>query len=300
MLGSTDDGEGGSTVASAPLDSRRQLGAELRILRRRSRYSGLELAARLGVGQATVSRMETGQVRPSLEVIERWLNLTGADQTIRDRARKLADDAQLDVVGWRAVYRRGPARRQRQSIAYDPLATRIRWFQPFMVPGPFQPLAYARALMLGMRIDDVDVWDLELAIEVRAERKRLIFEEGTPLDVIATQTGLRALPAGLPATVLREAWSAMLDANELPNVTVRIVPDDAPMRQAIMCGWVMYDLADEAKDPQAVQVETPGALLTFTGQDVAPYETAWARMAASALNPRKSSDLLRALLREND
>jgi hypothetical protein len=58
-----------------------------------------------------------------------------------------------------------------------------------------------------------------------------------------------------------------------------------------------YDM-QEAIDPVIVQVETPAALLTFSGADVPAFELAWERTLASALDPEQSASLLRRLLGE--
>ncbi|MGW5363322.1 helix-turn-helix domain-containing protein [Actinopolymorpha pittospori] len=283
-------------MAKAPLDSRRRLGGELRRLRLAAKLSGPELARRLEVGQATVSRMETGQVRPSLETVERWLEATGAAAKVRRSVIDLAEDAQVDVTGWRSVFRGGMAPQQRQTHQFHAAATAIRHFQPFMVPGYFQSAGYARGALLGFRLTD-QVADIEQTVEARVERRKLLIERTEiSYHLIVTELGLRALPAGATEQDRSESWTAMLDAAKLPHVTVQIIPADAPMEQLPICGWTTFDLPDGSVDPMIVQVETPAAMLTFSGPDVRPFELGWERMLASALSPEQSTKHLRRML----
>lgn len=283
-------------MAKPPLDSRRRLGGELRRLRLAARLSGPELARALSVGQATVSRMETGQVRPTVDTVRRWLHVTKAPARSRDRLIRLAEDAQVDVTGWRSVFRGGMAPQQRAMHQFDATATGLRHFQPFLIPGFFQPAAFARAAILGFRQTD-SVHDIDDAVAARLERGRLLLERTeTPYHLIVTELGLHTLPAGVTHQLLGGAWALMLEAAGLPHITIQLIPADAPMAQVPVCGWMMYDQPKGSVDPVIVQVETPAALLTFSGPDVPPFEVAWQRMEESALDPAESTVLLKRLV----
>jgi DNA-binding XRE family transcriptional regulator len=283
-------------VVKAPLDSRRRLGGELRRLRLAAKLSGPELARRLEIGQATVSRMETGQVRPSVDTVRGWLEATKAPAKVRRSVVALAEDAQVDVTGWRSGFRGGMAPQQRQLHQFHTSATAIRHFQPSMVPGYFQSAGYARGTLLGFRLTD-EVPDIEQTVEARLERRRILVERtDISYHLVVTELGLRTLPVGATTEDRAESWSTMLDAAKLAHVTIQIVPADAPMEQMPICGWTTYDLAEGSLDPAIVQVETPAAMLTFAGPDVRPFEIGWERMLASALSPGQSTKLLRRML----
>ena len=287
-------------MARAPLDSRRRLGGELRRLRLAAALSGPELASTLGIGQATVSRMETGQVRPTIETVGRWLDAVRASPTERQQLLDLAEDAQVDVTGWRSVFRGGMAPQQRAMHAFDDAAQSIRHFQPFLIPGYFQPAEYARAAMLGFRLSD-DVADVDDAVSARLERAAK-FRRRTrvPYHLVITELGLKTIPAGASRRSRREAWSQLLSATELRHVTVQVISQESPIQQVPVCGWMMYRMAEGAVDPEVVQVETPAALVTFTGADVPPFELAWDRMVSSACNAEESRDLIAELIRTDD
>ncbi len=258
--------------------------------------SGPELARALDIGQATISRMETGQVRPNVDTVRRWLLATDAPVKLRDRLVQLAEDAQVDVAGWRSVFRGGMAPQQRAMHQFDATATSLRHFQPFMIPGYFQPAEYARAAILGFRLSD-SVPDIDDAVAARIERGQLLRRRtSTPYHLIITELGLRTLPAGVSPELRAEAWSAMLAASALRHITIQLVPAEASMEQLPTCGWLMYEQTAGSVDPVIVQVETPAALVTFSGPDVPPFELAWQRMESSALDPGESANLLENLI----
>lgn len=274
-------------MTKPPLDSRRRLGAELRRLRLAAQMSGPSLAQALGVGQATVSRMETGQVRPSIDTVQRWLEVTRASPRTVVQVVELAEEAQVDVAGWRHVFRGGMAPQQRAMHQFDATATAIRHFQPFMIPGYFQPAEYAAAAIFGFRVTD-KVPDLDEAVAARLERGQLLRDSGTPYHLIVTELGLRMLPDGVSPAARTAAWEEILEASSLPHITVQVMPVDRPVLQVPVCGWVMYDQPADAVEAVIVQVETPAALMTFSGPDVPPFEKAWSRMEAAALSPAES------------
>ena len=63
----------------------RAVGAEMRRLRMAARLSGMELAARAGVPQPAVSRVETGQRVSSPEILERIIAALRVDRATAER-----------------------------------------------------------------------------------------------------------------------------------------------------------------------------------------------------------------------
>ncbi|MFB8761137.1 helix-turn-helix domain-containing protein [Nocardiopsis alba] len=76
------------------VDSKKALGEHLKRLRKVAGLSGYRLS---GVDQSTVSRIETGRIRPSHELLTRLLDAYEADQEGREQAYLLWDQAQLPL-----------------------------------------------------------------------------------------------------------------------------------------------------------------------------------------------------------
>ncbi|WP_420705383.1 MULTISPECIES: helix-turn-helix domain-containing protein [unclassified Streptomyces] len=63
----------------------RALGGRLRVLRAEAGLTGAVLAQRAGVGQPTVSKVETGRMVPSFDVFDRLLGALNLDEsTVRE------------------------------------------------------------------------------------------------------------------------------------------------------------------------------------------------------------------------
>ncbi|MFB8766444.1 helix-turn-helix transcriptional regulator [Nocardiopsis alba] len=76
------------------VESKKALGVHLKRLRKAAGLSGYRLS---GVDQSTVSRIETGRIRPSHELLTRLLDAYEADQEGREQAYLLWDQAQLPL-----------------------------------------------------------------------------------------------------------------------------------------------------------------------------------------------------------
>lgn len=259
--------------------------------------SGQQLADLIGITQARVSRIETAVFRPAVPVVEAWLAATRADLDVRANLLDLAGEAQTDIAGWRAVFRGSMAARQHALSRQDAVATRVRHFQPFMIPGFLHTPEYAEAALRAARVvADADVGP---AVEARLERGRRLLEAGAPpYQVLLTELALRWTPIDVTREQRKEAWRRVLEGARAPHVTLQVIPADRPMEQAPMCAFVIYDYAGD--DPSTVDVELPAVELQFAGEeDVAAWSIAWERMLRSALHPDESTATIDRLLREH-
>lgn len=89
--------------------------------RKRRGISQRSLALRAGTDQAAVSRIERGEVSPSVETVERLLAAMG------ERLRLEAEPFQRDhdPLHMRATLQRTPAERLRLAISWNRLAGRL-------------------------------------------------------------------------------------------------------------------------------------------------------------------------------
>src|SRR5262249_39597258 len=125
----------------------------LQSLRQQKGITGDELAGRLGTTQATVSKVETGRQKPTMEYVVRFaaeIGLSKAETTdllMRlnllpgGRARdKGAEFLSLDLVSG------GDAERQQKAVEqFEAQAAVIRVFDPQAIPEILQTEEYARS-----------------------------------------------------------------------------------------------------------------------------------------------------------
>src|SRR3954464_14696422 len=111
----------------------RELGRKVRGLRKDAGLSGAELAERAGVTQPTVSKIETGRMLPSSEVVDRLAGALDIDQAERAELFALVQRVHPQVADLRRSGN-GAVVRQEAISARERKATRVDVFQCAMVP----------------------------------------------------------------------------------------------------------------------------------------------------------------------
>jgi transcriptional regulator with XRE-family HTH domain len=267
---------------------RQELGTELRRLRSIAGMTQPDMARRLGLSQAKVSRMETGRYRPDMDVVRAWLNVVGSEGAERERLIALAEAAQTDIIGWRGFFRGTITAGQRRLIRQDAVAWRIRQLEQFEVPGPFQTAEYARQAVIATGLDDDE--DLDEAVAVRLERSRRLRATGAPeYQVIIAEAALRLRPKHVDLATHRDVLHELLASADVPNITVRVVPLDANPERPARSAFTISYFAPETGEPTVVDVELDRMQITMSRpDDVDGYETVWRRMEDAALDPQES------------
>src|SRR5262249_25591521 len=142
---------------------RARLAARLRALRAVTGLSGNQFAQQLGWPQPRVSKLETGKQIPTDDDLDTWLAATGAGTAEATELAELLSAARIEYVTWRGVQRTigGLAGRHAERATWEAATTHIAEYQPAMIPGLVQTVAYARALLtsplaLAMDITQAD------------------------------------------------------------------------------------------------------------------------------------------------
>jgi transcriptional regulator with XRE-family HTH domain len=263
---------------------RRRLGQELRALREAAGLSGMELARRTGISQSKVSRIEHAQQLPSAADLEAWAKATRTGATRRAELAELREQAATEQVTWRRELRRGLSEIQAEVKAVEAAATRIREYQPTIIPGLLQTPASARAAAearYGPDDENVAKW-----VAGVANRQPLLYEEGRRFEFILGEAGLRW---GRP-----EAMGGQLDRigviAGLPNVTVAILPLDRELSIWHSHPFIMF----EQPDGQAlVHLELlTGAQNLRDPDDVSRFAAAFERLLELAATGQEAEALL--------
>jgi transcriptional regulator with XRE-family HTH domain len=256
----------------------RRLGRLLRGLRKAARLSGPVLANRLGVSQSHLSRVELGEAVATHELVEHWLQETGARPPEREAVTDLAKAVAGEIVTWREAIASGLVKRQRDALAAEAAATTIIAYVPGLVPGLIQTTDYATHLVAG---DFPDRDDVAEAVAVRMQRQILLYSRGKTLRRVIGEAGLR-WRIGPP-----EVMAAQLDRLAAlavePHLDIRVLPFERT-------GPVWHDhgftiLADRTDgEPDLVNLELLTGMVNITDpNDVARYHAAYERLADLAL-----------------
>ncbi|MGC4939289.1 helix-turn-helix domain-containing protein [Kribbella sp. DT2] len=280
-----------------PPQRRARLGQELRRLRSLAGLSGDQLASRVGISQAKVSRIETNvTARPAMDVIARWLDAVSATSEDRERVMSLAEAVVTDISSWQALHRGSLEDRQRHLLELDELASDIRHFQPFLVPGPFQTPEYAHAVIESARFSAGTDVDAAVAMRMKRGARLRDDQDGPQYHVVVTETAARWVPRG-NSSLRRAQLEHLVLCAKAPRITLQIILNDAPMEMSPMTGFVWVTYGDPAQAP-VVRVETPTVGLALGGSDdLATYGVVWDRMLRAAMSPEESMGWLTVIAR---
>jgi transcriptional regulator with XRE-family HTH domain len=251
------------------------------------------VAGRVGMTRSTISKYETGKLLPSVTVVERLASALGANTDQRRALIDQATAAHTEIHAWRAIHTPSFRRRQDEIRAIEAAATKVRVFQPSIVPGLLQTPPYCRALLALDRVRPID--DLHDAVASRMERQAALYDESKSFDFVLTEGALR-WRIGAPSVHAVQLDHLASLAN-LPNVSVGIVPSLAEVRARQTNMFAIFDVA-------AVVVETMTAELTLREEQLIDfYGRMFDTLRASAVygdEARAILDGIVAELRQND
>jgi transcriptional regulator with XRE-family HTH domain len=214
-------------------DRLRTLGELLRRLRRDAGLTGKELAQRAQVAQPTISRIETGQLLPTLDTVERLSAALELDEVGR---------AELDAVIARlrdevSRLKGGLAGREAANAARFRSARRVVEFQSAMIPALLQTAEYARlALAIGR---DVDEADAAKAAAVRLEAQAVLFDSEREFSFLLTEGAVR-IWRGSPA-LMRAQLDRLAQVATLSHVALGVVPWTVETPGFPLHGFTIFD-----------------------------------------------------------
>jgi transcriptional regulator with XRE-family HTH domain len=200
----------------------RRAATELRRLRELALLTADEVAQQLGWSASKVSRVENARIRLKPEDVEPLLRLYEVAGERRETLLALVEeggdrkwwDAYADILSPELL----------TFISFEAEASTALNYEPMVIPGLLQTEAYAsRIIHMWQRITTVPPFELERRLEARLTRQRVI-SSGNPLklSVIIDEAVLRRQID--QRAVMREQLHHLVDASELPNVELQILP----------------------------------------------------------------------------
>lgn len=271
--------------ARSPTVRRRELGALLRALRTGRGLTVEQAAERLLCSPSKVSRMETGQRGATARDIRDLCNLYEVtDPGERERMARLAAEGKQQ--GWWQSYELDYFATY-VGLEEDAIATRN--FQSTTVPGLLQTAGYARA-MHEAGVPEFSPDRIDQLIQVRLTRQRSLTRE-PPLRLWAVldEPVLHRLVGGY--RVMRDQLQRMIEATQLPNVTIQVIPFSAGAHPAMESSFDILEFGPTA--PSLVYVEgLAGYMYLERSQDLQRYELVFERLRDIALTPQESIELI--------
>lgn len=270
---------------SSPALSRRELTARLREYRQRAELTIEQVAERLFVSSAKVSRMETGARPVSLRDVSGLAPILGLSDPEREHLFALARKSR--EPGW---WQEADATWLPEIADLESAAARVYEYQVGFIPSLLQTQEYARALIIGMA-PDLSKEDVEQRVKTRNARQIHLLDSGKPeYRAFMDQSGLWR-PVGGPAVMAAQLAHARELAG-LKQVKFRVVPFIAGPHPALDTPFMIFTFAGE---PVADVAYVEGVLgYSFTDQEpeLERYKDAAERIEDIALPESASKELL--------
>ncbi|MGW3589501.1 helix-turn-helix domain-containing protein [Streptomyces fungicidicus] len=262
------------------------LGARLRGLRAEAGLTGAVLAQRAGVGQPTVSKVETGRMVPSADVLDRLSRALGLDEPTAGEVRELLAAVEAASDSDQPASGTTPAGMTVDEEVRS--AQLVRSFQCVVLPAMLQTAEYARhvfesapAAMPG---------EVGRAVAARVERQSVLYEPGRESVFVLTEAVLRTWP-GTPALMLAQL-DRLLAVESLSTVRLGVIPWRRPVPVLPRHGFTVCDR-------RAVVVETfSGERVSDDADEVAAYEERFGHFERAAVFGGEVRELLLRVMKE--
>jgi transcriptional regulator with XRE-family HTH domain len=274
------------------------LGARLRSLRLGAGLTGEQLAERLHRSQARswsqskVSRIEAGNVaRADPEDIAAWGRACGASTAEVEELLASLAAIKSEYSAWRLQLGRGARSKQRDYMELEARSTRMRVFEPIVVPGLLQTAEYARYRLQEVQAQHGLPDDVVEAVQGRMERQRVLYDTAKHFEFLLLESAVRLQLC--PPDVLPSQLGHLLTLSTLSNVELGIIPIDSRVETAPLHGFWIFD-------DDLVLVETIAAeLMLREPEEIALYAAAFGVLRRSARFGDDARVVLRDLLKKS-
>lgn len=252
-------------------------GRELRRLREARGWSQAELATRMFCDDSTVSRLETGDLAPTVKTAQ------------------AADDA-LELPGSLASLREillnlGGSQWQPDVAEMEKRATLISLWDPCYLPGLLQSEPYMREVFLTGRPDATDE-QINRYVSERLARQEIWKRADPPppmLHAVIWEPAFR-VPVGGPKAM----HDQLMDLAEVTRANRRVRLQVLPLEHGATAGmggaFVVANFPDER--PAAVLDNLLTGQMTEKRAEVDRLSLLFSTLASDALNPQASADMI--------
>ncbi|MEU5727197.1 helix-turn-helix transcriptional regulator [Micromonospora sp. NPDC047738] len=287
----------GSTVP------RRQLG---RLLRQYRTEAGVTLdaaAEALEYSRQKIWRIECGLGAVRVLDVKAMCELYGVSAEMTEAMKGLATETKSK--GWWHAYGDAVPSWFELYVGLESAAAHLRQYEETLIPGVLQTREYALGLV---RLDrpSASQEERERAVEVRLQRQSLLtrrLPRPPQLDAVLSEAVLRRTVGN--RGVMVGQLSRLIQAAELPNVSIRVLPFAAgPHSGAVAGSFVILDFpatkgGRAAPEPPVAYSESlTGALYLDKPDELAAYRAAWKSLEAMALDEAQSTDMIKRIIGE--
>jgi transcriptional regulator with XRE-family HTH domain len=274
--------QGASVVTGSPTVRQRELGKRLRELRNQHGLSVEDVAEKLLCSATKISRLETGNRRPSLHDVRDLCRLYDVDDSTSAELMDLARGANKQV--WWTQY---------EDLNLDPflgheqVATSITSFTTYYIPALLQTEEYTREVIkaIAPRMNP-DIF--QQRVEVRMRRQQVLDGDNRPHYRVLLDEAVLHRQVGGPKLMAAQL-DKVLEAERGGKVTVQVISFNAGIHAAQDSNFVLLEFGEETGMFPIVFIEgLAGNQYLERDIDIARYREAIDYLRDSALNPHES------------
>jgi transcriptional regulator with XRE-family HTH domain len=210
-----------------------ELALALREARKHAGLTGERLAARCGISQSKISKIETGKVLPSATDVERILTALGVGGERNADLMALTRLANTEFQNVRASLQRGLHQKQRELAALEADSQHIRFFLPLMITGLLQTPEYARASLANFPGDHPQ------AIAKRLDRQAALYNPAKRFTFVLTEAAVRWQLC--EPRVMAVQMGRLSSLSEQPNIRLGVIPLDCYVPDGPLNTFTVYD-----------------------------------------------------------
>jgi len=184
-----------------------------------------DAAKAMGWDNTRLSRVERGQYRVSEDEVRKLCAHFGVDdQAAVDEVARVAEKPLGG--GWWAPYAGRIGDAYLDFIELEAEAESIRIHHPVVIPAPLQSAGYVREI-LTRAAKNLAPERAEMLVSIRMARQEILTRSDNPakLRVLVPEPALHAkFDGGSGRTLMRDQIRKLIDATEMPNVQLQLVP----------------------------------------------------------------------------
>lgn len=271
----------------------RELGTELRRVREKAGYNGVDLSRKLGWSPSRISRLESGKRGTSEVDVAVFLavcNVTGAEL---DRLLELTRETYAST--WVQSHGELIPDQLRTLVIHEATASTIDEYDPLLVPGLLQTEDYARALFRWAGLVPEAV--IEPRVRARMDRQSLLRRRWPPeVTFYIHEHALRSVAGG--SRVMNEQLLHLALVSGRPRCDIQVVLTSAGPDGAM--GGPFRLMRYEGHGPVAYVANQTSSLFLEDPGDVAVYRATLDRLAEIALDGGQSREFLVRLASDHD
>jgi transcriptional regulator with XRE-family HTH domain len=286
-------------VPSASLDPAddRHVGATLARRRRLAGLSGKALAARVGMNQPKISRIETGAIKPDPADVRRIAEALGLPKHQVAQLVEQAVEAHNDLRDRRA----GLAGKQREVGDHEIGGAEVRVFEPTTVAGLLQTSAYARAVIWALHrmTSEPDRPPSEAAlleaVAGRIRRRENVLAGRTRVFVVLSEAALANRVVGDAAML--DQIDLLSELSHIERISLRVLPFTGVLPRPVTHNFELVDerclivdlfntfVASEGRDDIRLYRQLFEEMWTAATPDVQPILAGYAQRYKSSPPP---------------